>query len=317
MSDDLPELKPARPDVASDERKGYMPFLPWRWIAGVGLFLALSIGTCQIRDRQETEATRETVLKAYNTDLLPVAKRYQDLAEKIRTDTAGAAAQGSAASYIDPRLNFDALSSGKGLYLRMSADKAKQPEALAGASLEAEPDAIARCLGLAPLPVAELFAKGSFLEKDWIEQAREADSVLRLRVVAEELKQRSVRDLPFVAETSSASWFLLVLERGENRRDAPVDAYLWDLRSNKLLLSTRAKASGGLVSARIAVSGVKPGHYGTGAQTGAAQDCSIASQIRALAGEAPPTFASPPPAPNAEITRDAGTLAAQPTDAGR
>lgn len=316
MPDELPDLKPARPDIASDERKGYMPSLPWRWIGGVGLFLALSIGTCQIRDQQETEALRQIVLKAYHDDLLPVAKRYQDVAEKIRVDTAGAAAQSAAASYIDPRLNFDALRSGKGLYLRISAAKAAQPQALSGSDLEAEPDAIARCLGLAPLPVAELFAKGSFLEKDWIERARDADSVLRLRVVAEELKQRSIRDLPFVAETSTAQWFLLVLERGENRRDAPVDTYLWDLRSNKLLLSTHAKASGGLVAARIAVGGVKPGHYSTGAQTGAAQDCSIASQMRALAGEAPPSFASPLPTPNADTARDAGTLANQGTDAG-
>jgi hypothetical protein len=91
---------------------------------------------------------------------------------------------------------------------------------------------------------------------------------------------------------------------------------LWDLRGNKLLLSTRAKASGGLVTARINVAGAKPGHYGSGSQTGAAQDCSIASQIRTLAGELPPNFVSPTPTPNAEIARDAGTLSTQSTDAG-
>ncbi len=313
MSDEeIPELKPARPDVQSDERKGYMPFLPWRWIGGVGLFLALSIGTCQIRDKQETEALRETVLKAYDTDLKPIATRYQEVVDKIRTDTAGAAAQSSAATYIDPRLKFDALSSGKGLYLRINAEKAKQPLT----NVEAEPDAITRCLGLAPEQVGELLSKGSFLEKDWIERAKEADSVLRLRVIAEELRQRSQRDLPFVAEASQAAWFLLVLERGDNRRDAPVDTYLWDLRSNKLLMSTRAKANGGLVTARINVAGGKPGHYGSGAQTGAAQDCSIASQMRTLAGELPPNFASKPPTPNAELVPDAGTLRVPPTDGG-
>ncbi|HEY6876880.1 MAG TPA: hypothetical protein VI299_02630 [Polyangiales bacterium] len=312
MSDELPELKPARPDVVSDERKGYMPHLPWRWIAGVGLFLVLSIGTCRIRDQQETDALRATVLKAYESDLSPIAARYQDVATKIRTNTAGAAAQSAATTYIDPRLKFDALSSGKGLYLRINAEKAQAPLT----NLEAEPDAITRCLGLAPLSVAELFAKGSFLEKDWIERAREADSVLRLRVVAEELRQRSQRDLPFVADASTADWFLLVLERGENRRDAPVDTYLWDLRANKLLMSTRAKASGGLVTARIQVGGSKPGHYGDGAQTGAAADCSIASQMRTLAGELPPNFTSTPPTPNAVFARDAATLATQPADAG-
>jgi hypothetical protein len=313
MSDpDHPDLKPARPDTHGDERKGYMPYLPWRWIGGVGLFLVLSIGTCHIRDKQETEALRATVLKAYEGDLGPVAKRYQELVAKLRTDTAGAAAQASAATYIDPRLKFDALRSGRGLYLRISAEKARQELR----SVEAEPDAIARCLGLAPEPVAELLSKGSFLEQDWIARAHEADSVLRLRVVAEELRQRSQRDLPFVAEASLADWFLLVLERGENRRDAPVDTYLWDLPRNKLLLSTRARASGGLVTARIQVAGGKPGHYGSGAQTGAAQDCSIASQMRTLAGELAPNFASSTPTPNTEFARDAGTLPGQSTDAG-
>ncbi|MET0283906.1 MAG: hypothetical protein ABW352_05530, partial [Polyangiales bacterium] len=159
-------------------------------------------------------------------------------------------------------------------------------------------------------------SKGSFLEKDWLQRAHEADSVLKLRVVAEELRQRSQRDLPFAADASQADWFFLVLERGDNRRDAPVDTYLWDLRSNKLLMSTRAKASGGLVSARINVAGSKPGHYGSGAQTGAAQDCSIASQIRTLAGELPPNFASATPTPNAVFAPDAGTLSARSSDAG-
>jgi len=163
------------------------------------------------------------------------------------------------------------------------------------------PDAIARCLGLSPLPTAELFARGTFLEKSWIAQAHDADNIMRLRVVAEELRQRSTRDLPFVTEALTAEWFMLVLERGENRRDAPVDAYVWDLRTNKLLLSTRAKAEGSLVAARIAIGGVKPGNYATGAQTGAAQDCSIAGQLRALTGGASATFESKAPAPRESI----------------
>jgi hypothetical protein len=318
MTDEHPELKPARPDVV-EERQSYLPRLPWRWILSVGLFLTLSIGTCQIRDRQETEALRTTVMKAYNEQLEPLAKRYQQLVTTIRNNTAGAAARERADTYVDPRLKLDALGTGKGLYLRVKASAIKSPEQVAGASLDMAPDAIARCLAVAPQPVPELFARGSFLEKEWIERARDADSVLRLRVVAEELRQRSGRDLPFVSEAVGASWFLLVLERGENRREAPVDVYLWDLKSNKLLLSTHAKAEGSLVAARIAVGGVKPGHYASGAQTGAAQDCSIASQVRALTGASPPQFSSPPPAPqkalgdsNSNSVGDAGQVKRDP-----
>jgi hypothetical protein len=310
---DIHDLKPARPD-AGTERAKYLPSLPWRWILSIGSFLALSIGTCQYRERQETEAQRASVLKAYDEQLSPVADRYQDIVAKIRTNTVGAAARPSAENYVDPRLKLDALGSSKGLYVRLPAAAVKKPADVATVSLDQPPDAIARCLGLAPLPVAELFARGSFLEKDWIKRAHDADSVLRLRVVAEELKQRSARDLPFVGDAIGAQWFMLVLERGDNRRDAPVDAYLWDLRSNKLLLSTHAKAMGSLVSARIAVSGTKPSQYASGAQSGAAQDCSIASQLRALTGGGAATFASPPPTPRDALTGpvgDAGDSATQ------
>ncbi len=294
------ELKPARPDVG-DERPRYLPHLPWRWILSIGLFLTLSIGTCHIRDKQETEALRGTVMKAYDEQLEPLAGRYQALVAKIRMNTVAAVAQNPPATYVEPRLKLDVLGSSKGLYLRIKASAARTPAEVTNASLDALPDAIARCLGLAPLPVPELFARGSFLESDWIQRAREADSVLRLRVVAEELRQRSKRDLPFVAEALTAQWFLLALERGENRRDAPVDMFLWDVRSNKLLLSTRARADGALVSARIAVTGVKPGAYASGAQSGAAQDCSIASQLRALTGGGGASFASPVPTPQEAV----------------
>ena len=275
------DLQPARPDVR-DERPKYMPHLPWRWILSIGLFLTLSIGTCHIRDRQETEALRATVLKAYGEQLEPMVSRYQALVANIRGNTSDAAKRSEPERYADPRLRIDTLGASKGLYLRLKVNDAKDPARIAAAAADLPPDAIARCLALAPLSAAELMARGSYLERGWIDRAREADSVLKLRVVAEELRQRSKRDLPFVTEALTASWFMLVLERGETRREAPVDVYLWEVASNKLLLSSRIKAEGALVAARIAVGGVKPGHYAENAQTGAAQDCSIASQVRAL-----------------------------------
>ena len=108
-----------------------------------------------------------------------------------------------------------------------------------------------------------------------------------------------------------AQWFMLVIERGETRRTGPVDVYLWDLRNDELLLQTRTEASGALVAARIAVEGVKPGHYPSGAQTGAAQDCSIASQLRQATGAEVVTFASDPPAPRAALGLDAQAPAAE------
>ena len=83
-----------------------------------------------------------------------------------------------------------------------------------------------------------------------------------------------------------ADWFLLVLQQGENRRDHPVDVFLWDLRRNRQLLRARIQGHGLLVPVRLAFEGQTPAPASGRPQvrSGAANDCSIASQIRALTG---------------------------------
>jgi hypothetical protein len=317
--DDIPELRPARPELEGGKRPGYMPKLPWKWIGGIGLFLVLSIGTCQVRERQEVTALKTSLLDSHRSQLGPIVTRYQDVIEKVYRNTRGAA-QRKPETFVDPRLKLDALGSSKGVYLRLKVKDAHTPEQIASASLDMQSDAIGRCLGLTTVSFPELYAKGTFLEQRFIKQAEDADSVMKLRVVAEELRQRSLRDLPFVVEALKAQWFLLVLEPGENRRDAPVDVYLWDLRSDALLLSARTQADGVLVSARIAVAGTKPGQYANGTQSGAAQDCSIAANLRAIAGAGGgAAFGSEPPQPRAAWAagaNDAGDANALKGDAG-
>jgi hypothetical protein len=296
MSDEIPQLHPARPDVEGGARPAYLPKLPWKWIGGAAAFLTLSLGTCHYRERQEIAARRAGVLDVHRSQLGPLGARYDALLAKIYRNTAGAAAR-KPESYVDPRLKLDALGSSPGIYLRLNARHATDPEQIANASLDEQKDAIPACLGLSPVWFPELYAHGTFLESRFIKQAESAESVMKLRVIEEELRQRARRDLPFVIEALKAQWFMLSLTRGDNRRDAPVDVYLWDLRNDALLLATRAQADGVLVSARIAVGGQKPGQYASGDQSGAAQDCSIASQLRALAGSSPVTFGSEPPSP--------------------
>jgi len=311
MTDEITQLRPARPDPEG-KRPSYMPRLPWKWIGGLGLFFTLSIGTCQIRERQEVAAMKASMLKAQQTQLGPLATRYNKLVGQVYRFTM-AAGQRRPERYVDPRLKLDVLGSGKGVYLRLKTRDAVDEQHIQNGGLDMQRDAIAACLGLKPVWFPELYAHGTFLEPRFTDQAKNADSVMKLRVVAEELRQRSQRDLPFVAEALNAQWFMLVLERGDNRRDAPVDAYIWDLRDDALLFSGSAQADGVLVSARIAVAGTTPGQYAAGKQSGAAQDCSIGAKLRALAGaDAPISFESEPPSPRAALAAaaaDAGTAA--------
>jgi hypothetical protein len=295
---EIRELRPARPDVETDDERGYMPKLPWKWIVAVAAFVGIAVAIYQTKQREDAENLRAAIMSSYQGELAPLVARHKELTGKVHGYARWAALREGPVSYADPRLDLDALHKGKGLYLRVGAKDARGTRAqLAGAAADMFPDAIAKCLGLAPASAAELFARGAFLEPTWLDRTGNDAGVMKLRVVTEELRQRTKRDLPFVAEALQSQWFLLVLERGDTRRDAPVDVYLWDLRKDQLLLSKRVQADGALVAARIAVGGVKPGHYASGAQTGAAQDCSIASQLRALTGSAGATFQAEPPEP--------------------
>ena len=234
---EIRDLRPARPDEHDPAEQGYLPRLPWKWIVGLGLFLAIAFYVRDSRERAEIDSLKASILETYKRDLSPLVERHDALVGEVMALTMAAAKDDAPESKVDPRLKLDALHKGQGLYLRLKASDATSEKQIASAALDMPPDAIARCLGLAPSSAAELFARGSFLEKSWIKRAENPESIMKLRVVAEEIRQRSQRDLPFVAEALKSQWFMLVLERGENRRDAPVDVYLWDLKHQQLLLS--------------------------------------------------------------------------------
>lgn len=307
-------LRPARPEPeGGDESSGYMPKLPWKWILGLGSFLVLSIGTMYVQDERDTERLRASVLKTHRQALGPIVARYEDTVGKVNGWALKAGQAQQVEQYVDPRLNLDALSKGQGLYLRLKAEDAGSLEGIVQGARAMGPDAITRCLGVTPVSARGLYENGAFLAAEWIEQAETAESLMKLRVVEEELRQRTERDLPGVATALKSEWFLLVVEQGADRQQAPVDAYLYDLKSNKLLLRDRVQAEGQLIAARIAVAGVKPGAYSKGDQTGAAQDCSIASQLRELAGR--PAAAVAAAAPNPREAYDEALKQNAPQDA--
>jgi hypothetical protein len=293
------QLEPARPD-AGDTSSAYMPRVPWKWVLGIAAFLSVSVGTCYMRDRQEVEALRYKIRDGYASQLSPLSERYVAISGAVRNHVTAALSKG-AQRYVDARLKLDLLGSAPGLYLRVRAPHAKDADSALADAAQLPPDAIARCLGVAPSSASELVTRGSFLDPAFIAQADAADTVMKLRVIAEELRQRSERDLADVGQALKAQWLLLVVERTESRHDGPVDVFLWDLRENALLLSERTEARGALVSARIAVGGSAPQGYAEGAQTGAAQDCAIANAVRALTGGAAPAFAAEPPTPRAAV----------------
>lgn len=302
MSDDdkgeKPALTPARPEPEELELSGrpaYMPQLPWKWIVLFGGLFALVYGGYQVRERQRADALRAELLDTYQERLQGLSDRYVAFRERIERWTIEAAEAGEPEPWVDPRLRISGLHSSEGLYLRLPASHAIDAEHIEGGALSMQTDALTRCLGIVPAPARGLYESGRFLTREWVEEVRGTSDLMRLRVIDEQLARSSEVDVPVIASLMRARYFLLVIQQGENRRDAPVDVYLWDLREDRQLMRARIQASGILIPVRLRFEGVPQAPPPSGHPelfSGGAHDCSIAAQIKALTGEPAMTVSS-------------------------
>jgi hypothetical protein len=284
----------------------YMRRIPWRWLITGAVIASVAVGGYWYKERQKAIAMRAQIVRVHEIELAPVSQPYIKLREKLEALIVQAA-HAKPEAYVDPRLNLDGLRAGKGLYLLLPVGRALSKDAIAKGSAELSGDAIARCLGVEAAPAKDLWQKGYFLLPDWIAEARESTDVMRLRVIDDELARRMRRDLPDVIKLLRPDWFLFVLQLGKTRQDSPVDVVLWDLRSDKKLLSARIQGDGMLVPVRFSTKNAPPpirlrpeNLKGSGAA-----DCSIAAQIKAMTGRQVADFGSliQPPSPNQPTSR--------------
>jgi len=137
---------------------------------------------------------------------------------------------------------------------------------------------------VSPVSARGLYDLARFLEPAWAEGLRTEDDTMRLRVLEDEMNRRLSRDVPLVRSMLRSHYFLLVVTRG-GRGEGVVDAYVWDLERDQLLMSLRTRANGRLIPVRIGEGrGPWPSELDLGRS--GAQDCSIAGALRAVAGEA-------------------------------
>lgn len=290
-------LRPARPDPEElgGGRPAYMPRIPWKWIVLFGGLVGLVYGGYQVRERQRADALRAQILDTYDENLGSLSERYVAFRQRIERWTSEAARGGEPERWVDPRLRVSGLHSGEGVYLRLTAEQAASAEGIADAARAMQQDALVRCLGIAPASARGIYEIGNFLTPEWRDEVVGASDFMRLRVMDEQLARSMEVDVPVVASMLGAQYFLLVVQQGENRRDAPVDVFLWDLREDRQLLRARFQANGILLPVRLRFDGVPPPPRPDGHAelfSGGAHDCSIAAQIKALTGEAPMTVGS-------------------------
>jgi hypothetical protein len=284
MSMSKPErrIAPARP-VVRDESSAYLPRIPWRIVLLGTLSVLTVIGGYTWKERRKALELREQIVRVHETELSEARAAYLAVRDKL-DGLVLAAASGPSETQVDKRLNIPGLRSGNGLYLRLPLSAAQNKKDIAEGAKGMDGDMIPTCLGLSPSSARGLYDKGEFLLPEFLDAVRDETSVMHLRVQDQMLSRRMRADLPSVLGQLRADWFMLVLQEGENRRDAPVRVFLWDLAHDELLLRTRVQSQGVLLTSRILSSGLTapvttPDRERT---TGAANDCSIASQLKQL-----------------------------------
>lgn len=274
-------LRPAKL-TGKRERSPFSPRFPWKWVL-LGAALAASFaGLLWLRHVREVDALRQQMLEVHGKVVAPATARI----EKFRHRVEGwitEAAKKKPESWADSRLRFSRLHDVQGLYLRIPIADAHSSKQIARAALRMDKDSIPSCLGLTPISLRGLYERLGFLSPRWKHEVESTDSQMRLRVLDEQLTRHIEHDLPVLLHLLRSDYLLVVLQHGKNRRDAPVDVYMWDLKGDQPLLRTRVQADGLLLPVRIAV-GNAPRLVMPKLHSGGANDCSIAAQVKALAG---------------------------------
>lgn len=273
------KLTPATPD-AGDEAKAYAPKLPWKWILGILFGIGAFYVVVQLRERREAAILRDSIGAYLDGPVGPAVKKYTDFRKQVETWTLEAVKEDPPTQSVDPALRISSLHKREGAYLRIRTEDGKDTAGIAKAARGLAPDAIGKCLGVAPNSLKGFYDQGNFLLAPWRQAMTKETSVARLRVLESDLKLRVARDLPNLLTTANASYFMLTVQRGGSRRDAPVDVFLWDTQTGKRLLATRTKSTGALLTMRVG-----RGPRGNLGDSAGVHDCSIASQVKALAGE--------------------------------
>jgi hypothetical protein len=281
MSKPVQRLVPARPDTR-DDSSSYLPRIPWRFVLLGALSVTTVVGGYYWKEQRKAGELRAAIVRVHETELAQAREAYVALRGKLEGLILSAAGE-RAGDQVDRRLNLSGLHAGTGLYLRLSLAQAQSKAGIAEGAKSMTPDLIASCLGLAPTSARGLYENGEFLLPSYIDEVKKQTSVMHLRVQDEMLSRHIRADLPSVLGLMRSDWLLLVLQEGENRRDAPVRVFLWDLAHGDLLLRARVQSQGVLLTGHILSQG-SPARTELPPErnTGAANDCSIASKLKQL-----------------------------------
>ncbi len=281
--DDGASLRPARYQ-ANEGKQAFAPNRRWGLLLA-GLALIAGFFLVQVYGRiQAREALREELLARYEAEATPTATEVNTFIERLDGWIMQAGrGEPPPATFAADGFRWSEMHDWRGLYLRIEADRTADPETIAATAREMTRDAVTRCLGVSPVSARGLYDLAQFLQPTWADALRAEDDTMRLRVLEDEMNRRLSRDVPLVRSMLRSHYFLLVVTHG-GRGEGVVDAYVWDLERDQLLMSLRTRANGRLIPVRIGESR-GPWPSAEDLSRSGAQVCSIAVAMRARAGE--------------------------------
>ena len=275
------ELTPAEFEGAPKNR--YRPGLPWRRIGLVAFAIALLVGGYFWRQKVRADALRERIYTLHAAEVAPTLQALEATDADLR-EKAMSAKTGAATRLVDAKVRLSALHDDEVVYLRVRAPELRTEETLA-AAIEADAnDAIGSCLGLEVTPLAALSDVPDVLTEKWLSRSDDTNDMRRLSVREEQLRRAIDRELPKLRQHLPADYFLLLVVQGKSRLEDPVDVFLWDLRSDELVLRSRTETRGRLITVRSQI-GPKSDTAAAEGDPIAVADCSIAAHIKAQLGE--------------------------------
>ncbi len=299
------ELHAARWDPEKTDASFRRPF-PWLTASVIVALLAAGGFFLLRRSQNEVAELRAELVRTHSERIGERALRIRGFRNDVETMILRAAALRSP-DVSAPGFTFESLRGRPGVYVRLREADAASRDSISRALEIMEPDAIAHCFGLTPVAMRTLYTKCAPLTGQWLQQARELDDALRLRVRVDEIRRYAERDLPALESISESEYLLLTIVRGESRARDEVDVYLFDARTKELRFGWNTRANGYLLTARIAGYSAPSPSVEALARSGAT-DCSIAAQARTRTGEFGAATGSGP--------LDAGMPDAGPLDGG-
>ena len=283
------ELTPAEFDGV--RRNRYRPRIPWARVGFVVLVAALFAGAYFWRQKVRADELRDRIRAQHAEHVAPVLDELE--ATRIELESKALDAKSGAANrLVEAEVPLSALHDKEMVYLQVRASELASEDGLRAAVESEEEDAIGACLGLELTPLSALSDVPEVLTAKWVDRIDDTNDMQRLSVREEQLMRAIERELPALRERVPADFFLLLVVQGKSRLRDPVDAFLWDLAQDKLVLRSRTENRGRLITVRSQI-GPKADSARAAGDPIAIADCSIAAHIKAQLGEPTMDLATP------------------------